>query len=130
MIYRGKELWRAKYRSTFAKPYKKEISAMVSNVTIWSDNDVANDFTTMKNKSGAQAYHPMFIQCGMEVYREFQRRLWDVDAPGAISEDEEVKEWHSHIYGDGKVGIFVFDLRGNRIKPDGVQVSKKSFFII
>ena len=24
-----------------------------------------------------QGYHPKFLQCGMEVYREYQRRLWD-----------------------------------------------------
>ena len=89
---------------------------------IWSDNDVANDFTTMKLENGEQAYHPKFLQCGMQVYREYQRRLWDSDCIAEIT-DGEVQEWHSHIYGNGTIGIFLFDLRGNRINSDGVQAS-------
>ena len=34
---------------------------------IWSDNDVANDFTTMKNAEGEQAYNPEFLRCGIKV---------------------------------------------------------------
>ena len=51
------------------KPYKKDVLAGTSNLMIWSDNDVANDFTTMKNESGEQAYHPKFMVCGMEAYK-------------------------------------------------------------
>ena len=131
MMNRGRELWRQKYRKHFNLPYKKEASAMVSNLTIWSDNDVANDFTTMKLEDGTQAYHPKFLQCGMEVYREYQRRLWDQDCTADVPEGEEVQEWHSHTYGNGKVGVFIFDLRGNRITSGGEQVNlslEKSFF--
>ena len=39
---------------------------------IWSDNDVANDFTTMKDQgTGEQKYHPEFLRCGMRTYRYF-----------------------------------------------------------
>ena len=84
------------------------------------DNDVANDFTTMKNQEGAQKYHPKFLQCGMRTYREYQRRLWDPEAPLQLEED--VGEWHAHVY--GSVGIFMFDLRGNRIDGEGNQMSE------
>ena len=93
---------------------------------IWSDNDVANGFTTLKLENGEQAYHPQFIQCGMEVYREYQRRLWDSNCSSKIPIDVEVEEWHSHVYGNGKIGIFLFDLRGNRITPEGIQKSENS----
>ena len=73
MMNRGRELWREKYRSNFNKEFKKDISAAVSNLMIWSDNDVANDFTTLKLENGEQAYHSKFLKCGMEVYREYQR---------------------------------------------------------
>ena len=69
-----------------------------------------------------QGYHPKFLQCGMEVYREYQRRLWDPNCKTEFPGDE-VKEWHSHFYGNEKVGIFMFDLRGNRITSDGKQMS-------
>ena len=48
MMDRGRELWREKYRKNFNMPFKKEVLAKVSNLMIWSDNDVANDFTTLK----------------------------------------------------------------------------------
>ena len=48
MMDRGRELYREKYRKDFNMPFKKEVLAKVSNLMIWSDNDVANDFTTLK----------------------------------------------------------------------------------
>ena len=33
------------------------------------DNDVANDFTVLKDQEGGQAYPPAFLQCGIEVAR-------------------------------------------------------------
>ena len=35
---------------------------------IWSDNDVANDFTEMLDASG-QGYTHEFLKAGMSVYR-------------------------------------------------------------
>ena len=58
---------------------------------IWSDNDVANDFTTLKDKDGNQAYPKQFIKCGIEVYREYQRQLWDKDCTNF--NDKHVEEW-------------------------------------
>ena len=38
--------------------------------------------------------------------------------------EEEIREWHSHNY--GPVGVFMFDLRGNRINGAGEQASDNS----
>eukprot|EP00439_Symbiodinium_sp_Y106_P016017 s504_g2.t1 len=65
----------------------------------------------------------------MGVYRMYQRQLWDVsygqgDPP---AETTPVEEWHFHRL--GSVGIFMFDLRGNRsfgvlgINADGTRRS-------
>ena len=35
-----------------------------------------------------QGYHPKFLQCGMEVYREYQRRLWDPNCETEFPGDE------------------------------------------
>ena len=117
MMLRGRELYRNKYRDVYSMDAKADCMAKVSNLMIWSDNDVANDFTTMKNEDGDQAYHPNFLQCGMRTYREYQRRLWDPKCSLRLS--EVVEEWHSHVY--GPIGIFMFDLRGNRITGEGHQ---------
>ena len=120
MMNRGREIWRQKYRSNFNKPYKREVLRKASNLMIWSDNDVANDFTTRKTESGDPAYHSKFLTCGMETYRDYQRRLWDPHC--SFSLEDQVQEWHCHVY--DKVGIFMFDLRGNRITCEGGQESE------
>jgi len=83
---------------------------------------VANDFTTLKDENGEQAYPPAFLQCGIEVYRQYQRILWDPDYQRMPEDDEYFQEYHVHIY--GPVGIFLMDMRGNRITGDGVQQSE------
>lgn len=89
---------------------------------VWSDNDVANDFTTLKDQNGDQAYPPPFLQCGIEVYRQYQRILWDSNSISSMpADDEYFEEFHGHVY--GPVGIFMMDMRGNRITGDGVQRS-------
>ena len=120
MMLRARAMYRNKYRTVFSSKGKAELMKKVSNLMIWSDNDVANDFTTMKNENGSQMYHPHFLQCGMRAYREFQRRLWDPECCHHLG--EQIEEWHSHVYGN--VGIFMFDLRGNRIDGNGVQMSE------
>ncbi len=48
MMLRGRELWRNKYRGVFSREAKADLMASVSNLMVWSDNDVANDLTTMR----------------------------------------------------------------------------------
>mmetsp|Transcript_41900 Transcript_41900/g.54012 ORF Transcript_41900/g.54012 Transcript_41900/m.54012 type:complete len:552 (-) Transcript_41900:142-1797(-) len=121
MMQRGRELMRRKYRQVYGLPEQKKIYRHSSHLMIWSDNDVANDFTTKKKADGSQGYHPAFLQCAMEVYREYQRLLWDHECAGDLPQTEEpLEEWHSHIYGD--IGIFLIDMRGNRINGKGVQL--------
>jgi hypothetical protein len=123
MMLRGREMWRNKYRKVFSRSGKQEVLANTSNLMVWSDNDVANDFTTMKTAEGQQKYHPQFLVCGMRVYREYQRRLWDPLCSTAPPAGTFTAEWHSHVY--GPVGIFMMDLRGNRIDHAGHQMSER-----
>ena len=121
MKKRARALLRKKYRETWNKKMTRETLQKGSHLMIWSDNDVANDFTTLKDEDGEQAYPPPFLQCGIEVYRQYQRILWDPDYVSMPAEDEYFHEYHSHIY--GPVGIFLIDMRGNRITGDGTQHS-------
>ena len=41
---------------------------------------------------------------------KYNRKLWDPDCEPELP-DNGIKEWHSHVYGNGKIGIFLFDLR-------------------
>jgi len=124
MKKRARALLRKKYRETWNKKMTRSSLQQGSHLMIWSDNDVANDFTTLKDQQGEQAYPAAFLQCGIEVYRNYQRILWDAKFGGGISmpaDDEYFDEYHSHIY--GPIGIFLIDMRGNRITGDGVQKS-------
>ena len=107
---------RKKYRDTFNERQTQKSLRNGSHLMISSDNDVANDFTILKKPDGTQAYDPNFLRCGVEVYRQYQRKLWDPDCDASTLE-----EWHSHVYGE--VGIFLIDMRGNRINGKGEQKS-------
>jgi len=125
MKKRAKAVLRKKYRETWNKNMTRSSLQQGCHLMIWSDNDVANDFTTLKDQDGNQAYPPAFLQCGIEVYRHYQRILWDTEiAQGSVmpEDDEYFNEFHSHIY--GPIGIFLMDMRGNRITGDGVQMSE------
>ena len=121
MKKRARALLRKKYRETWNKKMTRESLQKGCHLMIWSDNDVANDFTTLKNVEGGQAYPAPFLQCGIEVYRQYQRILWDPECANMPAENEHFQEFHSHVY--GPVGIFLIDMRGNRITGDGVQHS-------
>jgi len=125
MKKRARALLRKKYRETWNKKMTRSSFQQGSHLMIWSDNDVANDFTTLKDQDGDQAYPPAFLQCGIEVYRQYQRTLWDPEfakESAMPANDEYFDEYHSHIY--GPIGIFLIDMRGNRITGDGVQKSE------
>lgn len=110
------------YRATWYPDEVATVLSRSSHLMIWSDNDVANDFTILKKKDGSQAYTPQFIRVGMRVYRMYQRQLWDPDcviSQKKLEDLTEVEEWHFHRY--GPCGVFLIDMRGNRIRPDGIQ---------
>jgi len=110
------------YRATWYPEDTATVMSHTSHLMIWSDNDVANDFTILKKKDGSQAYTPSFLRVGMRVYRMYQRQLWDPECITCAEKMEaatEVEEWHFHRF--GPCGVFMIDMRGNRIRPDGIQ---------
>ena len=78
--------------------------AQSSHLMIWSDNDIANDFTELGGK-----YSQAFLMAAMQVYTSYQRQLWDPKCNGRISMDAEslrtsMEEWHFHTY--GRLGMY------------------------
>ena len=59
---RAEELLAKKYRFTWNRKKTRESLQQGCHLMIWSDNDVANDFTTLKDQNGDQAYPPPFLQ--------------------------------------------------------------------
>ena len=54
-------------RFTWNKKMTRSSLQQGCHLMIWSDNDVANDFTTLKDQAGDQAYPPAFLQSGAET---------------------------------------------------------------
>mmetsp|Transcript_76928 Transcript_76928/g.152302 ORF Transcript_76928/g.152302 Transcript_76928/m.152302 type:complete len:508 (-) Transcript_76928:10-1533(-) len=121
MLADARENLREAYRYTWNQHSCKSTLAQSSHLMIWSDNDVANDFTEKEKPDGTQYYTDQFIQAAMGVYTEYQRQLWDPDCEGKLPEDKMglMEEWHFHKY--GPLGIFMIDMRGNRITAGGIM---------
>ena len=76
------------YKATWAEPHVAQALAHASHLMVWSDNDVANDFSCMRGADGRQAYTPAYLRVAMTTYQWYQRSLWDpsyVPAPVAFS---------------------------------------------
>ena len=123
------------YRATWSNSQGiAEALAHSSHLMLWSDNDVANDFTILRKPDGTQAYSPQYLRVAMTVYQYYQRQLRDpkypVALPGAKAGTEphvpsvspsNVEEGLFQLY--GKCGLILIDSRGHRIQPNGELVA-------
>ena len=75
-----RERLRDVYRRTWNFPRTKQVLANCSHLMIWNDQDVYHEFTIARNSLG-DPISPDMIRLGHEVYREYQRQLWD---PGCV----------------------------------------------
>lgn len=109
------------YQSTWGRPNTAAALSHASNLMIWSDNDVTNDFTVLRKPDGSQLYSPSYLTVAMRVYNMYQASLWNpeiVTDQAALQELQVMEAWHFHQY--GPCGVFMIDMRGNRIQPNGV----------
>jgi len=131
VLQEATEELRGAYRYCWGLPTTRAVLCKASHLMIWSDNDVANDFTELEHSDGCQLYSPELILAGMNVYTEYQRQLWSPECEGEIkhshqpeskeTEESMMEEWHFHVY--GKIGVFLADMRGNRISTKGEKRS-------
>lgn len=119
MRKRAKGFLQYRYRKTWGQLEKAAALANTANLMIWSDNDIGNNFSVVRKKDGSQKFPAEFLSLAMDCYHMYQRSLWD---PGCcdkkIEEHTAVEEWYYKQY--GPFGIFMVDMRGNRIQPDGL----------
>jgi len=116
-----KDRMRDIYRFTWNLPFTASVLANSSHLMIWSDNDLYNDFTIAKEYG--KGLEPLMIKLGQQVYREYQRQLWDVNCFDEETTIKSADEFHYHKW--GSVGIMLFDMRGNRITCEGNQCPEK-----
>jgi len=108
------------YRHTWNLPFTQFVLSRSSHLMIWSDNDLYNDFTIAKEDG--KPLEPIMIKLGQEVYREYQRQLWDANYDETTSNGTD--EYHYHKFGE--IGIMLIDMRGNRVDTNGNQCASNA----
>jgi len=109
------------YRHTWNLYYTQKVLAHCPHLMILSDNDVFNDFTIINEPPKYIDIPPFVIKLAMQVYREYQRQLWDPD----YESNDKPDEHHAHKI--GSTGIMITDLRGSRMNINGEQLPNNPF---
>ncbi len=121
---------RACYRFAWSLPHTKEVLARCSNIMIWSDVDLAEGFD---RPGGGPAlahihmqYHHTILRLMRQVFREYQRQLWE---PDGSASGVETHSWNP-LEGQGgvtervtlrwgPVGLVLLDPIGSKLGASG-----------
>jgi len=99
------EAYRRLYRAWWAEPATRDVLANVSNLMIWDDHEIRDDWGSRPEDSNPNSVEYRIGTLARQAYREYQRQLWD-DAPHSDAEH------HFHTW--GSIGVMFCDLRGGR----------------
>lgn len=118
MRHRALERVQDTYRDTWSEECTRAVLARWQRMMLWSDVDIASEFTSFKDDQGEQAYNPEFLKAAMRGYRMYQRQLWDPVGEGNMPRPREpIEEWQFRTF--GPLGVFLVDTRGSRITSTG-----------
>ena len=93
-------------------PELRHILATGSHLMMWSDDDLISGLSHLPS------VNPTTLRLVREVYREYQRPLWDPEPNPA-----DTKEYHFHRWGN--TGILFIDMRGNRFGKNGERLPRE-----
>lgn len=105
-----KELYRDLYRSWWSIPATRKVLANVSNLMIWDDHDIRDDWGSLSEDFDKSSVEFRIGTLARQVYREYQRQLWDdfdIDSLPANSDEHHHHSW-------GQIGILFLDQRSGR----------------
>ena len=67
----------------------------------------------------------LFTHVRYQVYREYQRQLWDPESlKAAVITKADAEEFHFHRF--GSVGVLFVDMRGSKIRMDGEKLPRNN----
>jgi phosphodiesterase/alkaline phosphatase D-like protein len=104
------ELYRRLYRWTWNDAATREVLANVSNLMIWDDHEIRDDWGSLKSDKDPNSAEYYIGTLARRVFREYQRQLWDEFDPGTGTAAD--LEYHFHAW--GPIGLLLLDLRGGR----------------
>jgi len=99
------EAYRRLYRVWWAEPSTRDVLANVSNLMIWDDHEIRDDWGSRREDSDPSSIEYRIGTLARQAYREYQRQLWE-DSPHSDVEH------HFHVW--GTIGVLFTDLRGGR----------------
>eukprot|EP01098_Paradermamoeba_levis_P005542 TRINITY_DN2334_c0_g1_i2.p1 TRINITY_DN2334_c0_g1~~TRINITY_DN2334_c0_g1_i2.p1 ORF type:complete len:689 (-),score=149.41 TRINITY_DN2334_c0_g1_i2:203-2149(-) len=108
-----RELYRDFYRRTWNYPPTRKALSMVSNVSIWDDHDIRDDWGSHSKDRDPESDEYFVGLQARQTFWEYQRQLWDdvFDAQGKVAKNVQTE---SHFHKLGSLGIIVMDSRGSR----------------
>ena len=105
------EAYRGLYRAAWNHQPVQEVLRNASNLMLWDDHEVTDDFGDKQSFTDPNSTEHMVARCGWQVYREYQRNLWDenaLDTPMPLGRHVGYLQTWGHT-----AALFV-DVRGGR----------------
>ena len=102
------ELYRNFYRRNWSAPATRRALASVSNVFIWDDHEIRDDFGSLEEDADPDSLAHQIGLVARSVYREYQAALTREESEIYTSDLEHL------LYVMGNVGIIILDQRGGR----------------
>lgn len=106
--------YRQLYRWSWNDPATREVLARVPSLMIWDDHEIRDDWGSKKedrsNGNGEESIELRIGRLARQVFREYQRQLWDDFDP----DREPVSSLEHHAHRWGPIGVLLLDLRGGR----------------
>ncbi len=104
------DLYRNLYRAAWNYPATREVLANVSNLMIWDDHEIRDDWGSRADDRNAKSQEYYVGTLARRVFREYQRQLWNDFAVDL--NPESGFEHHFHKWGG--IGVIFLDERGGR----------------
>lgn len=110
-----REDYRKLYRAAWNQPFVHACLAHASNLMIWDEHEITAGWGDRPALADPERPEHHVARMGWEVYREYQRQLWDPEAlargypqeaGGGVTEITR-QRW-------GEVGLLMLDVRGGR----------------
>jgi hypothetical protein len=80
------------YQATWDAPDKRRVLGTCSNLMLWDDHEVRNDWGTMKEDSDPTSQAFYIGKLARMAYWQYQRQLWDDMPLEMLLPDQELKE--------------------------------------
>ncbi len=105
-----REAYRRLYRAWWSEESTRNVLANVSNLMIWDDHEIRDDWGSKDTDCDKTSVEFRIGTLARQVYREYQRQLWDDFNTEGVPANGEEQHWHHW----GSIGVLFVDQRGGR----------------